>query len=182
MQLAGKYYDMGKKAAQKVVDPVNKRVKKVLDNPARSAMAGGAAAAGLATIGNIGSGEAAEEGAARVTAEALGAGLLGAGAGALIPSMRRLSRNAIVQNMNQRMIPEIEPSQALRKDAKQALQYLPYGQAGVGTAAVIGAGGLGGMVGGGVANIGNMAGLAIDPEMPGSSNTMNSRLNMQGYV
>ena len=37
-----------------------------------------------------------------------------------------------------------------------------------------------GMVGGGVANIGNMAGLGIDPESPGSSNPTNSRVSMQG--
>mgnify|MGYP004328088095 CR=1 FL=1 len=40
--------------------------------------------------------------------------------------------------------------------------------------------GLGGMVGGGVANVGNMAGLGIDPESPGSSNTTSSRMSMQG--
>ena len=50
------------------------------------------------------------------------------------------------------------------------------------TGLMLGAGAAGGQIGGGVANIGNMAGLAIDPEAPGSSNTMNSRLNMQGYV
>ena len=50
------------------------------------------------------------------------------------------------------------------------------------TAAAIGGLGLAtgfGAVGGGVANIGNMAGLAIDPEAPGSSNTMGSRMSMQ---
>ena len=36
---------------------------------------------------------------------------------------------------------------------------------------MLGAGGLGGQIGGGVANIGNMAGLAIDPESPGSAIT-----------
>ena len=40
--------------------------------------------------------------------------------------------------------------------------------------------GLGNMAGGGVANIGNMAGLGIDPESPGSSNTSNSRMSMRG--
>ena len=30
-----------------------------------------------------------------------------------------------------------------------------------------------------VANVGNMLGLSIDPEAPGSSNTQNSRLSMQ---
>jgi hypothetical protein len=44
---------------------------------------------------------------------------------------------------------------------------------------LLAAGGLGGQIGGGVANIGNMAGLAIDPESPGSSNTPGSRMSMQ---
>jgi hypothetical protein len=50
----------------------------------------------------------------------------------------------------------------------------------LGTAALVGgAGAIGGQLGGGVANVGNMLGLSIDPEAPGSSNTQNSRLSMQ---
>jgi hypothetical protein len=42
------------------------------------------------------------------------------------------------------------------------------------------AAGLGGMAAGqAISAIGNMAGLAIDPEAPGSSNTSNSRVSMQ---
>jgi len=42
------------------------------------------------------------------------------------------------------------------------------------------AAGLGGMAAGqAISAVGNMAGLAIDPEAPGSSNTSNSRMSMQ---
>ena len=64
---------------------------------------------------------------------------------------------------------------------------VPYVQGVAGAGLIAGAGGLGGLSGGGSANLYQSMGIpgfqeAIDPEAPGSSNTRNSRLNMQGYA
>ena len=75
----------------------------------------------------------------------------------------------------------------MRKEAKTYMGAVPYAQGVLGAGMVAAGGGLGGLYGGGGANFYEALGVpgmqsAIDPEMPGSSNTMNSRLNMQGYV
>lgn len=70
LKLAGKYADI------------------ISRNPVASAVAGGLGAAGLATAGNILSGEATEEGPARVGLEAVGAGALGALMGSRVPYIR----------------------------------------------------------------------------------------------
>jgi len=183
MQLAGKY------------------LQKALNNPSQAALASGAAAAGLATLGNIASGEASQEGPGRLALEAMQAGGTGIAAGMLIPSMRRLtSKRTIAQNIR----PEAgkiatgsglelgskfgtKEGAQMRKDANRAMAAVPYAQAALGAGMVAGAGALGGLYGGGYSNLAEAVGIpgfesAIDPEMPGSSNTMNSRLNMQGYV
>lgn len=64
--------------------------------------------------------------------------------------------------------------------AAMASKAAPYAGTAVAAGLMGGAGALGGQIGGGVANIGNMAGLGIDPESPGSSNTANSRMSMRG--
>ena len=67
------------------------------------------------------------------------------------------------------------------------MSAVPYVQGLAGAGIVAGAGGVGGLYGGGYSNLAEAIGVpgfqsAIDPELPGSSNTINSRLNMQGYV
>ena len=57
------------------------------------------------------------------------------------------------------------------------VQAAPYGAAAISAGTVAAAGGLGGQIGGGVANL-----MGIDPENPGSSNTMGARYSMQGYA
>lgn len=179
----------------------------LMANPAASMALGGGIAAGASLLGNQGEGKS----VGRQTLEALGAGALGAGVGAMLPSVyaktkaasklaaedaRNMAANrAVPLDRGARMKAEArvggaagmkeggatdqEVLEALRGSVlvPQTLTNLGAAAGGLGLAA-----GVGGMVGGGIANIGNMAGLAIDPEMPGSSNTMNSRLNMQGYV
>ena len=190
MQLAGKY-----------LQKANQKLKPLLNNPGQAAVAGGAAAAGLATLGNITSGEASQEGPGRLLLEAVNAGLMGGIAGAAIPSMRRLvSKRTIAQNLR----PDAgkvatgsgleigskfgtDEGAKMRTDAKRMMAAVPYAQAALGAGVVAGGGALGGLYGGGGANFYEAVGIpgmqsAIDPEMPGSSNTMNSRLNMQGYV
>jgi len=190
MQLAGRY-----------LQKANQKLKPLLNNPGQAAMAGGAAAAGLATLGNITSGEASQEGPGRLLLEATQAGGTGIAAGMLIPSMRRLvSKRTIAQNLRPDAGkvatgagPELgskfgtKEGAEMRNQAKRAMAAVPYAQAAIGAGMVAGAGGLGGLYGGGYSNLAEVIGVpgfqsAIDPEMPGSSNTMNSRLNMQGYV
>ena len=65
---------------------------------------------------------------------------------------------------------------ALKRGINKVEPYLAAPASGLG---LLAAGGLGGQIGGGVANLGNMAGLAIDPESPGSSNTQGSRMSMR---
>ena len=190
MQLAGKY-----------LQKANQKLKPLLNNPGQAALASGAAAAGLATLGNITSGEASQEGPGRLLLEAAQAGGTGITAGMLIPSMRRLvSKRTIAQNLRPDAGkvatgagPELgskfgtKEGAEMRNQAKRAMAAVPYAQAAIGAGMVAGAGGLGGLYGGGYSNLAEAVGIpgfesAIDPEMPGSSNTMNSRLNMQGYV
>ena len=75
----------------------------------------------------------------------------------------------------------------MREAANTYMAGIPYAQGALGAGMITAAGGLGGLSGGGSANFYQSMGVpgfqgAIDPELPGSSNTMNSRLNMRGYV
>ena len=191
MQLAGKY-----------LQKANQKIKPLLNDPGQAALASGAAAAGLATLGNIASGEASQEGPGRLLLEASNAALLGGVAGAGIPSMRRLvSKRTIAENLRNADMGKRATGKGLeigaqigtpkgnqmRKEAKTYMGAVPYAQGVLGAGMVAAGGGLGGLYGGGGANFYEALGVpgmqsAIDPEMPGSSNTMNSRLNMQGYV
>lgn len=171
--------------------------KELLEKPVALMATGGLGAAGLATLGNVGSGQAEYESPARMGLEALGAGALGALAARSAPAMvKRYGREAAGERaLNAMTSPRVKAeaaklSPAQLKTAESGMLALadlyqntaPYRGAVYGTGLMLGAGGFGGQVGGGLANVGNMAGLPIDPEMPGSSNTINSRLNMQGYV
>jgi len=191
MQLAGKY-----------LQKANEKIKPMLNDPRQAAMAGGAAAAGLATLGNITSGEASQEGPGRLLFEAGNAALLGSMAGAAIPSMRRLvSKRTIAQNLRADDMGKRATGQGvelgaqfsspegakMREAANTYMAGIPYAQGALGAGMITAAGGLGGLSGGGSANFYQSMGVpgfqgAIDPELPGSSNTMNSRLNMRGYV
>jgi len=174
-----------------------KYAKELLERPAALMATGGLGAAGLATLGNVASGQAEYESPARMGLEALGAGALGALAARSAPALvKRYGKEAAgeralkgitspgVKATGEKLNPaELKTvEQQLLNVADLYQDTAPYRGAVYGTGLMLGAGGLGGQIGGGVANIGNMAGLAIDPEMPGSSNTMNSRLNMQGYA
>jgi hypothetical protein len=166
----------------------------ITSSPLQSAAAGGLATAGLSVGGNLASEEGREKGAARIVLEALGAGALGAGVGSQIPAIKKATTpTAADEYLDMRFtrgsterpkqpgkkpLTEEQVSQAYRL-IDMAAKAAPYaGGAAVGTG-LLAAGGLGGQIGGGVANIGNMAGLAIDPESPGSSNTPGSRMSMQ---
>ena len=168
-----------------------KYAKELLERPGALMATGGLGAAGLATLGNIGSGEARYESPARMGLEALGAGALGAAAARKIPGLAKYYSPGATKQRFKDVGETMYQTGVLNtpKDvedyarlAAMATKAAPYAGAAVGTGLMGAAGALGGQIGGGVANIGNMAGLAIDPEAPGSSNTMNSRLNMQGYV
>ena len=137
-------------------------------SPEMKAMLGvGALTAGASTLGNIVSGQAQEKGPGRVALEALGAGALGGALGHRMPA-----ENArIMEILN-------DPHRGRIKGEKRALEAAMAGMA-------LGAGGAGGLIGGGVANVGQLVGIpglqqnvAMDPERPGSSNTMGAR-NMQ---
>ena len=162
----------------------------LMANPAASMALGGGIAAGASLLGNQGEGKS----VGRQALEALGAGALGAGVGRMLPTV---SRNAA--NQKARFVEGLQTEgskvqravkgaydRKLRPDEVEAIINAGIGgvQAATNAGAVIGglglATGLGGAIGGGVANIGNMAGLGIDPESPGSSNTTNSRMSMQG--
>jgi hypothetical protein len=166
-----------------------KYAKDLLERPGALMATGGLGAAGLATLGNLSSGESDYESPGRMGLEALGAGALGALAARAVPAMaqrytKEAGRSRMQKaNANRPDIKSLSPEelQALGKITNLYAETAPYRGVVSGTGLMLGAGGLGGQIGGGVANIGNMAGLPIDPEMPGSSNTRNSRLNMQSY-
>ena len=166
---------------------------KLMQSPATAMTIGGLGAAGISLASNQGE----DKSYGRQALEALGAGALGAGVGRLLPTVSRIAaenaagqrarfaedlqtegskvRGAVKDAYKRRVSPE-EVASAV--DAT-----IGANQAATNASAVLGglglATGLGGMVGGGVANIGNMAGLAIDPESPGSSNTQGSRMSMR---
>tara|TARA_R100001510_G_C7576494_1_gene151023 strand:+ start:260 stop:802 length:543 start_codon:yes stop_codon:yes gene_type:complete len=174
-----------------------KYAKELLEKPVALMATGGLGAAGLATLGNVASGQSEYESPTRMGLEALGAGTLGALAARSAPAIaKRYGReaagdrilNALTSPKAKAEGAKLSPAQ-LKAAENQMLNVAdlyqktaPYRGAAYGTGLALGAGGLGGQFGGGLANVGNMAGLPIDPELPGSSNTLNSRLNMQGYV
>lgn len=196
MKIAGKYMgDVVRKGAM---------------NPLISAAGLGGLTAGAATLGNIVSGEAEDEGAGRLALEALGAGALGAAVGARIPGnlaqLRGMRRAAATDlrgkgaGRNVSYDPStgqtyqtvgVNPEAAqMREDYLKGSKALGRGfQAGTALSALA-AGGIGGMIGGGVANVGQLVGIpgldqdaamqaaaqqALDPESYGSSNSPGAR-------
>jgi hypothetical protein len=143
-----------------------------LQDPIASGLGFGAATAGAATLGNVVSGEADREGGGRVALEALGAGALGGALGAYMPRLRRNSVDVMRQARDKW---KADPNELHGwKPQASHLKGALYGVGGIGGLA---AGGLGGQIGGGNANIGNMLGIAgmeqntiVDPEAYGSSN------------
>ena len=196
MKIAGRYMgDIMRKASM---------------NPYVSAAGIGGLAAGGATLGNIVFGEAAEEGPGRLGLEALGAGALGAALGYQVPALHAARRGILrggaenlaregagkrvkVDPSTGQVYTEIGNSADSVESRKAYLQQAKLGRAidkaGIG-AYTLGAGALGGMIGGGVANVGQLVGIpglqqdaamqmaaqqAIDPESYGSSNSAGAR-------
>jgi hypothetical protein len=196
MKIAGRYMgDIARKGAM---------------NPYISAAGLGGLTAGAATLGNIVSGEAADEGAGRLGLEALGAGALGAYVGSRIPGnlaqlrgMRRAAatdlrgkgagRNITVDPSTGQAYQTVgvNPEAAqMREDYLKGSSALNRGFQGGTALSALAAGGIGGMLGGGVANVGQMVGIpgmeqdqmmqlaaqqALDPESYGSSNSPGAR-------
>ena len=179
----------------------------LMANPAASMALGGGIAAGASLLGN----QDKDKSPGRQALEALGAGALGAGVGRMLPAVyaRSAQRSqTAARNLADELGGVQSPmSGSDRADAQMRAEQLRINrelgatdeilgksmqlelggrQALTNAAAAAGglslATGLGGIAGGGVANIGNMAGLGIDPESPGSSNTSNSRMSMRGGV
>lgn len=185
-------------------------------NPIASAVAGGLGAAGLATLGNLLSGESQTEEGGRLGLEALGAGALGAVAGARVPALRQRAAktlrgiNAVsyehpaAQAYRQKM-PSSEVAGAefvrdllgagvkvgadaneVRAQLKQNLrqQQKAVNLAGI-PAGLAMAGGLGGMVGGGIANLAagmGLPGMGIDPEGYSSNNTPSAQFGVKSLA
>ena len=166
-------------------------------NPLASSLGVGAATAGAATLGNIVSGEADREGGGRVALEALGAGVLGGLSGANIPRVRGLGRGIkkdIARGVKEKTggahrkqsfydvdsgagTSRSKEYQQVVDDANRQMGMVNPITAGITGLSALTYGGLGGMIGGGVSNIGNMAGIGglqqntiVDPEAYGSSN------------
>jgi hypothetical protein len=174
--------------------------RKAAMNPYASAAGLGGLAAGAATLGNLVSGEATQEGPGRLALEALGAGALGAAAGAYVPSMltfNRGLRRAAAQHLENRgaekravydpatktaytMVGNAPDMNTTRQEYRDFSKGLNQVTLGTGGAALLAAGGLGGMLGGGAANVGSLARIpglqqSMDPEGYGSSNTIPAR-------
>jgi hypothetical protein len=168
----------------------------LMQAPVTAMTLGGGIAAGASLVGNQGEGKS----VGRQALEALGAGALGAGVGRMLPTVSRIAAEraanqtkSVYQGLQTegsrlRNVAENFYNKGLRPEEIESMirAGIEGTQNATNTVAALGglglATGLGGLGGGGIANVGNMAGLPIDPEMPGSSNTMNSRLNMQGYA
>jgi hypothetical protein len=156
MMIAGRYMgDIARKGAM---------------NPYISAAGLGGLTAGAATLGNIVSGEAADEGAGRLGLEALGAGALGAYVGSRIPGnlaqlrgMRRAAatdlrgkgagRNITVDPSTGQAYQTVgvNPEAAqMREDYLKGSSALNRGFQGGTALSALAAGGIGGMLGGGV--------------------------------
>lgn len=187
--------------AGKYAGAIRKKAGEISRDPVQSAAAAGAAGAGLATLGNVVTGESENEGLGRTALEALGAGAAAAAAGAGVPQLRKYMAKempgkiqagvdrAVGAAVKSDMFPQVTMAtpkgRKVIADANQVAENvgnmasaaaIPLTALGVTSAA-----GLGGLVGGGAGNVGAMLGVpGIDPEAPGSSNTVNSRLTMQG--
>jgi len=180
--LAGKY-------ASDIAASIGKR-------PIPSALAGAALAGGLATAGNLVTGEAGREDPGRLAAEAIGAGALGAIGGYRMPGLRTEllgAKRGIAEQLAKKgagrmatgtgmQIGNAPNSEELRQKARTAINALNIGAASGAGLGYLGTGALGGMIGGGVSNIAQMAGLPgfnqnviTDPELAGSSNTPGAR-------
>lgn len=171
---------------------------KIRTTPLYSTLAGAGLAGGLATAGNILSGEAEQEGPGRLAAEAIGAGALGGLVGhrmaAVRPSLYGLKR-AMAEGLREAgagqratgtgMEVGASPgSQELRQKVLDAMTGINRAYAGISVPSLLGAGALGGMIGGGVSNVGQMVGIPelnsntiTDPELVGSSNTQMARMS-----
>jgi hypothetical protein len=138
-------------------------------SPEMRAMLGvGALTAGASTLGNVVTGQAQDKGPGRVAMEALGAGVLGGAVGRRIPKVSQFVTDEIKLN------PDLQDPRAVNAIKRGA-------ELGIG-AMTLGAGGLGGLVGGGVSNVGELAGIPgfqqnmpMDPEAYGSSNSAGAR-------
>jgi hypothetical protein len=136
-------------------------------SPEMRAMLGvGALTAGASTLGNVVTGQAQDKGPGRVALEALGAGVLGGAVGHQIPKVSQFVAD--------------ETAKPYFRDPRAATAVKRGAELGIG-AVTLGAGGLGGLVGGGVANAAGMVGIPgmqsnyVDPEGYGSSNSQMSR-------
>ena len=173
----------------------------LMQRPVMSAGIGGALAAGSSALGNIGSDKPVD----RIAMEALGAGALGAGVGGLVlPQVSRMAANQAQtagRNFTDVMQGKQSPMSArgrrmanIRADAAKSLigggvpkeqvaEMAAGGLRGLQYATNVGAAGLslaaansiGSAIGGAGADL-----MGIDPENPGSSNTMGARYSMQG--
>lgn len=138
-------------------------------SPEMKAMLGvGALTAGASTLGNVVTGQAKDKGPGRVALEALGAGALGGAFGHRIPAGSARTLEMLQQH------PMYQDPRAMTLGKRGA-------EAGI-VAGALGAGGLGGLLGGGVANTGDLVGIPglqqaapMDPEAYGSSNSMGAR-------
>jgi hypothetical protein len=177
---------------------------KLMQSPATAMAIGGLGAAGISLASNQGE----DKSYGRQALESLGAGALGAGVGHVLPAVYARSAQratAAGRNFTDELRGIQSPMGGLEREIAKARAMSARGMMDAGasqettakaaamgirgaqvatnaTAALGGLGlatGLGGQIGGGVANLGNMAGLAIDPESPGSSNTQGSRMSMQ---
>ena len=158
-----------------------KYMRGIVNSPVGSAVAGGAAAAGLSALGNVGSDKPGD----RIAIEALGAAGLGALAGSHIPNRTQMYSKANAEKAGM-MTAEAIAANPRKTDAQKAqgiqnvqrlVKATPYAAGALSAGTVALGGAVGGQVGGGVANL-----MGIDPENPGSSNTMGARYSMQGYV
>lgn len=187
--------------AGKYAGAIRKKAGEISRDPVQSAAAAGAAGAGLATLGNVVSGESEREGPGRTALEALGAGAAAAAAGAGVPALRkymgsqmpgkvqqgldRVVGAAVQSDMFPQATMATPQGRKVISDANRVVENVgnmaPAAAVPITALGVTSAAGLGGLVGGGAGNVGAMMGVpGIDPEAPGSSNTVNSRLTMQG--
>ncbi len=133
--------------------------------PLIGALGGAAIGAGGSVLGNVVTGQADEKGPGRIALEALGAGGLGA-----LPGFAggRLAKQQQVLNKTGVALSPLEKALYTAGQASAPLSSVTYG-------------GLGGLVGGGIANAAGMVGVPgmqsdyIDPESYGSSNSPGAR-------
>lgn len=133
--------------------------------PLIGALGGAAIGAGGSVLGNVVTGQADEKGPGRIALEALGAGGLAA-----IPGFAggRMAKQQQVLNKSGVTLGSLEKAALMGGQAMAPISSVAYG-------------GLGGLIGGGVANAAGMVGVPgmqsnyIDPESYGSSNSPGAR-------